>query len=61
MYPQMPLDMDMFGYDGTEDETQELNLYFSIHDDAPDQQAEVLRNLVEIWDDSYPGDPGRTI
>jgi hypothetical protein len=51
MYPQMPLDMDLFGVHGTEDESQELNLYFSIHEDAPDEQAKVLRNLVEIWDD----------
>jgi len=51
MYPQMPLDMDMFGHDGTEGKSQELNLYFSVHDDAPDEQVEVLKELVEIWDD----------
>jgi hypothetical protein len=51
MYPQMPLDMDMFGEHGTEEESQELNLYFSVHDDAPDEQVKVLKELVEIWDD----------
>jgi len=51
MYPQMPLDMDMFGMHGTEGESQELNLQFSVHDDAPDEQVNVLKNLVEIWDD----------
>jgi len=51
MYPQMPLDMDMFGINGTEGESQELNIYLSVHDDAPNEQVEVLKELVEIWDD----------
>ena len=51
MYPLMPLDMDMFGSHGTEGESQELNLYFSVYGDAPDEQVEVLKELVEIWDD----------
>lgn len=51
MYPQMPLDMDMFGTDGTEGESQELNLYFSVHDDAPNEQVKVLEELVNLWDD----------
>ena len=51
MYPVMPLDMDMFGPDGTEGESQELALYFSVQDDSPDEQVNVLRDLVEIWDD----------
>mgnify|MGYP003633580380 FL=1 len=51
MYPQMPLDMDMLGTNGTEGESQELNLYFSVHGEDPDEQVNVLRNLVEIWDD----------
>ena len=51
MYPQMPLDMDMFGSHGTEEESQELNLYFSVYDDAPDEQVKVLKELVNLWDD----------
>ena len=51
MYPQMPLDMDLFGIHGTEGESQELNLYFSIHGEDPDEQVNVLKELVNIWDD----------
>jgi len=51
MYPQMPLDMDLFGEDGTEGESQELNLYFSIYGEDPDEQVNVLKELVNIWDD----------
>ena len=51
MYPQMPLDMDMFGEHGTEEESQELNLYFSVHDGSPDEQVKVLKELVNLWDD----------
>jgi hypothetical protein len=50
-YPEMPLDIDLLGIHGTEGESQELNLMFSVHEDSSDEQAEVLRNLVEIWDD----------
>ena len=51
MYPQMPLDMDMFGEHGTEGESQELNLYFSVHGEDPDEMVQVLEELVNIWDD----------
>jgi hypothetical protein len=51
MYPQMPLDMDMFGTDGTEGESQELNLYFSVYGEDPDEQVNVLKELVNLWDD----------
>jgi len=50
-YPEMPLDIDLLGMHGTEGESQELNLMFSVHEESSDAQAEVLRNLVEIWDD----------
>jgi hypothetical protein len=50
-YPEIPLDMELLGIHGTEGESQELNLSFSVHDDAPDEQVKVLRNLVDIWDD----------
>ncbi len=50
-YPEMPLDVELLGDHGTEGESQELNLSFSVYDDAPDEQVEVLRELVELWDD----------
>jgi hypothetical protein len=50
-YPEMPLDIDLLGWHGTEGESQELNLMFSVHEESSDEQAAVLRNLVEIWDD----------
>ena len=50
-YPEMPLDIDLLGMHGTEGESQELNLMFSVHEESSDAQAAVLRNLVEIWDD----------
>tara|TARA_R110000824_G_scaffold92217_9_gene223930 strand:+ start:9799 stop:12288 length:2490 start_codon:yes stop_codon:yes gene_type:complete len=51
MYPQMPLDMDMFGNDGTEGKSQELNLYLSVYGEDPDEQVKVLEELVNLWDD----------
>ena len=50
-YPEMPLDIDLLGIHGTDGESEELNVMFSVHDESSDKQAAVLRNLVEIWDD----------
>ena len=50
-YPEMPLDIDLVGIHGTEGESEELNVMFSVHEESSDAQAAVLRNLVEVWDD----------
>jgi len=50
-YPEMPLDIDLVGIHGTEGESEELNVMFSVHEESSDAQAAVLRNLVEVCDD----------
>ena len=50
-YPTMPLDMEKFGRFGTEDESQQLILYFSAQDTSSDEQIEALRATAEMWDD----------
>ena len=50
-YPTMPLDMEKFGRFGTEDESQQLILYFSARETSSDEQIAALRATAEMWDD----------